>query len=91
MTDTRATDRLLEFIAEQRAIATNWTTDLAAKDALEQIERAVTELRRRGDTLVRREDLRHLLEALDYYAGIDELKATERPALERIRNALGGT
>jgi hypothetical protein len=89
VTDTRATERLLEYIAEQRVIAANWTTDPAAKDALEQIERAVTELQRRGDTLVRREDLRLLVEASE-----DALIVTDREAidaaLERIESALGG-
>ncbi len=84
MTDMRATDRLLEFIAEQGAIATNWTTDPAARDALEQIEGAVAELRRRGDTLVRRDDL---LVIADGIGGVsDDIDA----ARERIRNALGG-
>ena len=89
MTDMRATERLLEFVAEQCAIATNWTTDPAAKDALEQIESAVAELRRRGDTLVRREDLLLLVEASE-----DALIVTDREAidaaLERMEKALGG-
>ncbi len=89
MTDMRATERLLECIAEQLGIATNWTTDPAARDALEQIEGAVAEMRRRGDTLVRREDLRLLVEASE-----DALIVTDREAIdaacERLESALGG-
>lgn len=36
--DMRATERLLEVIGEQCSIATHWTTDPAAKDALKQID-----------------------------------------------------
>jgi hypothetical protein len=64
MTDMRATERLLEFHRERRAIATNWTADAAARDALEQIESALAELRRRCDTLINRSDLQLVIETV---------------------------
>jgi hypothetical protein len=92
MTDMRATARLLEVV-EQAAeeLSKDVTPDLRSRVAV--IENTATELRRRGDTLVRREDLRLIAAAANHgrqygpagtdYTGFDA-------ALERIEGALGG-
>ncbi len=84
MTDTRTSERILDYIDEQRALATHWAPDPAAQDALEEVARAVAELRRRGDTLVSREDLRIVLRHVDPL-GIDPALAS---ALERLASTL---
>jgi hypothetical protein len=74
MSDMRATERLLEFIGEQ-------TDDPKILDA-------VTELRRRGDTLANGRDLELLLEVIGREhlpLGDDEVKA-----LARLHHTLGG-
>jgi hypothetical protein len=80
MTDVRATERLLEFIGEQ-------TDDPGVLDA-------VAELRRRGDTLVRRDDLRIVSAAANhgrqFGAGGDTDYTGFEAALARIERALGG-
>ncbi|HEV7564663.1 MAG TPA: hypothetical protein VGO31_01735 [Microbacteriaceae bacterium] len=81
MTDMRATERLLEFIGGQ------------SDDP--KITAAVAELRRRGDTLVRRDDLRVIAAAANhgrkYGQGGDTDYTGFEAALERIEDALGGT
>jgi hypothetical protein len=80
MSDMRATEQLLTFIGAN--------TDDAS------IQRAATELRSRGDTLVRRDDLRTVLEAV----GRDAVKSDKwiddaalNTAWDRLLTALGGT
>ncbi len=89
MTGMRATERLLAHVEEQCSIATRWTTDPAAQDALKQIERLVPELRRRGDTLMAREDLRRVVEASEDALIVVDREAIARD-LARIETALGG-
>jgi hypothetical protein len=84
--DTRSTERLLELIAEH---ASEIPDDARSGHARAVVE-AVTELRRRGDTLVRRDDLWIVLE----YAGSDEVflesQRTElKAAFARIEKVLG--
>jgi hypothetical protein len=62
--DTRDTQRLLDLIAEQSGD--------------ERIVEAVAELRRRGDVVVRRADLRTVLRY------VDSLEPTVLDALERL-------
>jgi hypothetical protein len=57
MSDMRATDRLLEVIAERSGDP--------------KIDEAVNELRRRGDTIVRRRDLHALPPLVDERDGVD--------------------
>jgi hypothetical protein len=86
MTDMRATKRLLEAIEECAAkIAAG--SNLSEVYADEIVE-AITELRRRGDTLVRRDDLRDVLDvAVNGWDRIDE-RFAER--INRLEIALGG-
>jgi hypothetical protein len=59
MTDMRATERLLEYIGEQALAAfSELPGDSEAALQADKVMNAIAELRRRGDTLVRREDLR---------------------------------
>jgi hypothetical protein len=62
--------------------------------ALDGIETAVTELRRRGDTLVRRQDPRLIVAAANhgrrYGPGATPTTTGFEDALERIERALGG-
>jgi hypothetical protein len=67
--DTRDTQRLLDLIAEQSGD--------------ERIVEAVAELRRRGDVVVRRSDLRTVLRY------VDSLEPTVLDALERLDDAVG--
>jgi hypothetical protein len=90
MTDMRATERLLEVI-EQLAF------DLEDGPELEIIEVA-RELRRRGDTLVRRDDLRKVsdyIRARDpisegYFENGDAEHVQFVAAQDRLEIALGG-
>ena len=87
MTDMRATERLLEVIEE-------CVDRLPQFDQPEfaEITTAITELRRRGDTLVRADDLRMILEQIARTQGWDgghDQDATTA-ALDRLENALGG-
>jgi hypothetical protein len=88
MTDMRATKRLLEAIEECAAkIAAG--SNLSEVYADEIVE-AITELRRRGDTLVRRDDLRTALEgSRPEYVTVAEGDAIEA-AIDRLEIALGG-
>ena len=95
MTDTRATEWLLDFIAEQAAEIDTWIGS-GEHEAVERpgnaavaISMAVGELVRRGDTLVRREDLRLVLGASDLELQVDPATEIEA-ARERLDNALGG-
>jgi hypothetical protein len=80
MTDMRATERLLEVIAER------------SDDP--DVQKAVVELLRRGDTLVHSEDLRVVSAAANhgrrFGPGGDTDYTGFSAALERIENALGG-
>ena len=84
MTDMRATERLLESIAEL-------SLECSAEASV-RIRQTVTDLRRRGDTLVRADDLRMILEQIARTQGWDgghDQDATTA-ALDRLENALGG-
>jgi nitrous oxidase accessory protein NosD len=84
MSDVRATERLLEVIADcARAIIEG--NDLAGRHA-GMILDITTELQRRGDTLIGREDLRTALRHVDPLGDDPALS----PALERLDRALGG-
>jgi hypothetical protein len=100
MTDMRATERLLEVIAEQgENIGARLLRDggdaPAIQKAAHEVKAAAHELLRRGDTLVRHEDLRIIAAAANHgrqygpegdtdYTGFES-------ALERIESALGGS
>jgi hypothetical protein len=84
MTDMRATEDLLEVIADEATEIVE-ALDPPAKHAGAILEAAV-ELRRRGDTLVRRDDLRILLRHVDPF----EKDEASEASLERIRAAIGG-
>jgi hypothetical protein len=86
MTDTRASGRIVDYIDEQREVAAHWAPDPAAQGALQEVARAVTELRRRGDTLVSRADLEAILRHVDR-VGLEPALAS---ALERLERALSG-
>jgi hypothetical protein len=94
----RATERLLEFVDETARLLEVWLKedgptgiggDVAAQNAV-AIRQALTELRRRGDTLVRRDDLRTALEgSRPEYVTVAEGDAIEA-AIDRLEIALGG-
>jgi hypothetical protein len=81
MSDMRATERLLEVIAER------------SRDP--EVQKAVAELRRRGDTLVRGDDLRLVSAAANHGRQFGPSGDTDytgfNAALERIESALGGS
>ena len=81
MSDMRATERLLEVIAEQ------------SDD--HEVQQAVVELQRRGDTLVRGGDLRLVAAAANHGRKFGPSGDTDytgfNAALERIESALGGS
>ena len=81
MRDVYATDRLFDVIAES-------VSEIAAgtRDEVSSIDRALAELRRRGDTLVHRDDLRTLLRHLDPFGTDVALEG----ALARVERALSG-
>ncbi|HEV7564671.1 MAG TPA: hypothetical protein VGO31_01775 [Microbacteriaceae bacterium] len=87
MSDTRATERLLEVV-EQAAEELNRDVARDLRSRVAVIGAAATELRRRGDTLVRRRDLELVIQAL----GRERLAfgEDESQALERLDGALGG-
>jgi hypothetical protein len=103
MTDMRPTERLLEVIAEQTVEAVNvldfqsLSSEQAARMALalDAIETAAAELRRRGDTFVYGDDLRLIVPAAR--RGRDHLPLADAEydvlgaALARLENAIGGT
>jgi hypothetical protein len=90
----RATQRLLEVI-EQAAheLGRDVTPDLIGRVAV--IESAASELRRRGDTLVRQDDLRLIASAANHGRQFGPSGDTDytgfNAALERVESALGGT
>jgi hypothetical protein len=89
MTDV-ATERLLEQVAEH-ASAIRAAADDDGGHA-QAIVDAVAQLRRRGDTLVRREDLWIVLEYADSDEVLLESQRTElKAAFTRIANALDRT
>lgn len=88
MTDMRATERLLEVIGDlaDRIIAAD--PDSYSWDCAREIELASAELRRRGDTLVRADDLRQLLVIAEQHNRAFDFEPF--PFQERLENALGG-
>jgi hypothetical protein len=99
MSDLRASDRLLGVIGEE-ALAIDadidagvniGALDLAMHSA--RISEAVAELRRRGDTLVRREDLMSVLAGVErgFLIGISVRGVECTAAWERLENTIGGT
>ncbi|MEP6893144.1 MAG: hypothetical protein ABI927_05125 [Gaiellaceae bacterium] len=89
MTDLRATERLLEHITEQADLIAAQSPGVA--EPATAIHDAIDELRRRGDTLVRREDLRFVLGALtEGSAGDPHDFAPMHDVITRLDAALGG-
>lgn len=89
MTDMRATERLLEVIHENaRDLYGLGEGFRATYEWVEPIFEAITELRRRGDTLVRADDLREAAEGLGGGIGGDPAKYDA--AIARLEHALGG-
>jgi hypothetical protein len=88
MSDMRATARLLEVV-EQAAgeLSRDVTDDLRSRVAV--IENAASELRRRGNTLVRGRDLELVIQALSREQIM--LGEDESQALNRLDGALGET
>ena len=94
MTDMRATERLLEVIQDEgyRIVEGGRPYDPDHSRISGRILAAANELRRRGDTLVRADDLRMILEQIARTQGWDgghDQEATTA-ALDRLENALGG-
>ena len=94
MTDMRATERLLEVIAE-KLIAINEYMVNGTPDEILDAQMAITELRRRGDTLVRADDLRVAVESIDLgelsWVYMDAEKfAPIKDAIVRLENVLVG-
>lgn len=87
MTDMRSTERLLQVIQENAEVlfVSAGSSDARAKLATAIVD-AVTELNLRGDTIVRRNDLRLALQDLDPIYVNPERDA----AVERLEIALGG-
>ncbi len=79
----RATERLLQVVQESASEILQGCED-PAKEAGWILE-ATRELRRRGDTLVRRDDVAAVLPYVD-----DERPGVDRVALERLDTAVGG-
>ncbi|HEV7566613.1 MAG TPA: hypothetical protein VGO31_11705 [Microbacteriaceae bacterium] len=86
MSDMRATDRLLEVV-EQAAQELNRDVAPDLRSRVAVIGAAATELRRRGDTLVRRRDLKLVMQALGGEQIL--LGEDESQALNRLDGALG--
>jgi hypothetical protein len=94
----RADERLLEVIVEQCQIVGqelalgNDSNRATAEKALREIGMAAGEMRRRGDTLVRRDDLRKAVEAMEWVEKriASEPNAVRIAATERLNIALGG-
>lgn len=93
VTDMRATERLLEVIEAHidRSLGDVHEADIEGQRLWSDAEKAITELRRRGDTLVRRDDLRMALEvrasAIGTTATADTMHRAE--AMRRLENAIG--
>jgi hypothetical protein len=93
MTDMRATERLLEVIAEQgENIGARLLRDggdpPAIQKAAHEVKAAAHELLRRGDTLVRSRDLELVVQAVNREQLL--LGEDEAQALNRLDGALGG-
>lgn len=87
MTDMRATERLLEVIA----ISADAYAENKNPGHITDIQTSITELRRRGDTLVRREDLRMVMRIVALAEKhIGPAAQSERDAFDRLENAIGG-
>lgn len=89
----RATERLLEVIEDAITKSDDFHlryAEFPVDDALI----AIRELRRRGDTLVRREDLLRALycagQYVDEYENLERDARDMRPILDRLENAIGG-
>jgi hypothetical protein len=99
----RSTERLLDVIAEQTVEAVSAVDFQALSSeqagrmalALDAIETAAVELRRRGDAIVRMDDLRLIVAAArrgrDHVPLGDSEYDTLGAALTRIEGVLGGT
>lgn len=90
MTDMRATERLLEVVQE-KAIDIRDFDNVDSQKFAGEIVVMLTELRRRGDTLVRGEDLRLVAEARQRHLLTNSEQAEVDAAWQRLQNALGGT
>jgi hypothetical protein len=92
MSDMRATERLLEVIAERARLVDDG--ELLTQQGITEIRQAADELRRRGDTLVRRDDLRVVIAAANhgrqFGSGGDTDYTGFEAALARIDSSLGG-
>ena len=95
MTDMRATERLLEVIGEKLDALSSMMGAVPLE--LVEAQMAVAELRRRGDTLVRADDLRRVLPTAEagvggYASGEwrDEDEQRWNEARDRLENALSG-
>jgi hypothetical protein len=92
------TARLLEIIAEKSELIREWLTEgnadprwqRLATDHVAAIAEATIELRRRGDTLVRREDLRFVAQASRRQLLSDTEQSEVDAAWGRLGAALGG-
>jgi hypothetical protein len=99
VTDVRATERLLELIAEAAQAIGDDVDASADPDGLvvamhaAKITEAVDELRRRGDTLVRACDLREVVAVANRAIALRAVAPdlTKNAAIDRIESALGGT
>ena len=98
MVDMRATQQLLEHVAMRAEFVDVHAGSLDADETHQEatkILEAITELRRRGDTVVRGADVQLVATAafrwLDEYRGL-ELGADDElaHAIERLENAIGG-
>jgi hypothetical protein len=81
----RATERLLELIAERARLVDEG--ELLTQEGIMEIRQAVDELRRRGDTLVTGRDLELIIQALARESVA--LGEDEAQALGRLDGALG--
>jgi hypothetical protein len=88
MSDMRTTERLLRVVEEAaEELNRDVAPDLRSRVAV--IEAAATELRRRGDTLIRGRDLELVIQALSREQ--IPLGEDEAQALNRLDGAVGGT
>lgn len=88
----RATERLLEYIAMRAEFIQAHAGALSAdeqRDEGSKLLDASTELRRRGDTLVRAGDLRYVIEVAGSHEMLMLLSDDEKAAFHRLENALG--
>jgi hypothetical protein len=101
----RATERILEHVSERADEVSEWLSRIekgdpgALGDAITDVAKlrldihavqlAIAELRQRGDTLVRKDDLRRVLEWIDTEDPPEPADLAK--SIERLENALGGT